>query len=157
MKIEITNPIEIQEGDDEEIPLIGDDVKHDIIDTKIVDANLDNNDENDENVVSEGDEDEFSDRESDIDSFDRDLEEYKSDDGGKEEPSKHFGMIIPSLMHPQDSCPDPNHDDAQDPTQQIEEVHAYVQLWERTKRRKDGSWDPDAAVKYEEYKELHMS
>ncbi|KAJ8421663.1 hypothetical protein Cgig2_025585 [Carnegiea gigantea] len=279
---------EIQEGDDEEIPLVRDNMELDIVDAEIVDANLmdanfiqDNNDENDEDVVSKGDEDEFPDRESDIDSFDRDLEEDESDDARKRGPTRglkslrereqnpnvkpfvkitpnmehlfgkhanrfivecskrvkefcsldstidedakirlfdkikvewnlpieadginvghalelqcmllyrgwsyqlkeeHFSkntitqafsnkppevhkdkwdwLIIPSLMHPQDSCQDPNHDGAQDPTQQIEEVPAYVQLWERTKRHKDGSWDPEAVAKYEEFKELHMS
>jgi len=88
----MTNPIEIQEGDAEEILLIRDDVEPDIVDTETVDANLvdanfilDNNGENDEDVVSEGDEDEFSDMESDIDSFDRDLEKDESDDGSGSE------------------------------------------------------------------------
>jgi len=40
MDIEITNPIEIQEGDDEEIPLVRDNVEPDIFDAEIVDANL---------------------------------------------------------------------------------------------------------------------
>ena len=89
MDVEITNPIEIQEGDDEEIR---DDVEPGIVDAEIVDANVvdvnfiqDNNDENDKDVVSEGDEDEFSYRESDIDSFDRGLAEDESDDGSGSE------------------------------------------------------------------------
>ncbi|KAJ8423311.1 hypothetical protein Cgig2_008840 [Carnegiea gigantea] len=87
MEVEIANPIEIQEGDDEEIPLVKDDVEPHIVDADIVDANLvdanfiqDDNDENDKDVVSEDDEDDFSDMESDIDSFDRELEEDESDD-----------------------------------------------------------------------------
>ena len=87
MKVKIANPIEIQEGDDEEISLVRDDVEPNIVDADIVDANLvdgnfilDDNDENDEDVVSEDDEDDFWDRESDIDSFNRDLEEDESDD-----------------------------------------------------------------------------
>ncbi|KAJ8422964.1 hypothetical protein Cgig2_002713 [Carnegiea gigantea] len=87
MEVKIANPIEIQEEDDEEIPLVRDDVEPDIVDADIVDANLmdanfiqDDNDENDEDVVSEDDEDDFLDRESDIDSFDRDLKEDESDD-----------------------------------------------------------------------------
>ncbi|KAJ8429703.1 LOW QUALITY PROTEIN: hypothetical protein Cgig2_004878 [Carnegiea gigantea] len=318
MEVDIANPICIQEGDDEEIPLVRDDVEPDIVDADIVVANLvdanfiqDDNDENDEDVVSEDDEDDFSDRESDIDSFDRDLEEDESDNysvsqnepltegditqndvqpplsyrqkrrsqqalrnvkfaddlddylfvwkleackrgltrglkslrereqnpnvkpfakitpdmervdsknanrfigecskwvkefcpldsrqngiclqkpmelmspvhwnynhiseknranrlrqkikltnGAKSTAKIYHDEIIPSLMHPQDSTQDPHHSSAQDPTQQIDEVPAYVQLWERMKRHKDGSWDPEAVVKYEEFKELHIS
>ncbi|KAJ8428709.1 hypothetical protein Cgig2_025700 [Carnegiea gigantea] len=84
-------------------------------------------------------------------------QKIKPANGAKSTARIYHDEIIPSLMHPQDSCQDPNHDGAQDPTQQIEEVPAYVQLWERTKRHKDGSWDPEAVAKYEEFKELHMS
>ncbi|KAJ8444292.1 hypothetical protein Cgig2_029705 [Carnegiea gigantea] len=80
MEVEIANFIEIQEGDSEEITLVRDDVEPNIIDADIVDANVDDNDENDKDVVSEDDEDDFSDRKSDIHSFDRDLEEDVSDD-----------------------------------------------------------------------------
>jgi len=66
MKVKIANPIEIQEGDDEEISLVRDDVEPNIVDADIVDANLvdgnfilDDNDENDEDVVREDDEDDF--------------------------------------------------------------------------------------------------
>ncbi|KAJ8426016.1 hypothetical protein Cgig2_017098 [Carnegiea gigantea] len=111
MDVEITNPIEIQEGDDEEIPLVRDDVEPDIVDAEIVDANLvdanfiqDNNDGNDEDVVSEGDEDEFSYREPDIDSFDRDLEEDDSDDGSGSELCKHI-VLSCSATEP---APTPN-------------------------------------------------
>ena len=55
MEVVIANLIKIQEGDDEEIPLVRDDVEPDIVDADIVDANLvdvnfiqDSNDENDE-------------------------------------------------------------------------------------------------------------
>ncbi|KAJ8427354.1 hypothetical protein Cgig2_016220 [Carnegiea gigantea] len=337
MEVAIANPIEIQEEGNEEIPLVRDNVEPDIVDADLVNANRvdanfikDGNDENDEDVVSEDDEDDFSDKESDIDSFDRDLEEDKSDDDsgtntssevvvsqnqpltegditqndvqpplsysqkrraqqalrnvkfaddlddylfiwkfeahkhgptrglkslcereqnpnvkpfakitsdmvcvmGKNDnrfigecskweewnlpieadginaaqaleleymllfrgwryrlKEKHFSektinqaisnrppkvhkdkwdwlvnhwadpkqQIIPSVIHPQDSTQDPHYGGAQDPTQQIEDVSTYVQLWERMKRHKDGSWDPEAAAKYEEFKELHVS
>lgn len=36
-----------------------------------------------------------------------------------------------------------------------EEEPEYIRLWEKTKRHKDGSWDPDAEIKYYEFKTLH--
>ncbi|KAJ8420243.1 hypothetical protein Cgig2_018048 [Carnegiea gigantea] len=84
-------------------------------------------------------------------------QKIKPASGAKSTARIYQDEIIPSLMHPQDSTQDPHHSGAQDRTQQIDEVLAYVQLWERTKRHKDGSWDLEAAAKYEEFKELHMS
>ena len=69
LDVETTNPIQIQEGDDEEIRLVRDDVAPDLVDASsvyenIVDVNFiqDNSDDNDEDMTSADKEDEFSDR-----------------------------------------------------------------------------------------------
>jgi len=87
LEVETTNPIQIQEGADEEISVVRDDVAPDLVDARsvyenVVDANFiqDESDENDEDILSADEEDEFSDRESDIDSFHKDLEEDELDD-----------------------------------------------------------------------------
>ncbi|KAJ8445775.1 hypothetical protein Cgig2_000955 [Carnegiea gigantea] len=110
MEVEITNPMEIQEGDDEEIPLVRDDVEPDIVDVDIVDTNLvdanliqDNNDENDEHVVRGDDEDDFSNRELDIDSFDRDPEDDESDDSSgtrKHRPTRGLKSLCEKEQNP---------------------------------------------------------
>jgi len=92
LDVETTNPKQIQEGDDEEIRLVRDDVAPDLVDASsvyenIVDANFiqNNSDDNDEDMVSVDEEDEFSYRESDIDSFHKDLEEDELDDDSSSE------------------------------------------------------------------------
>ncbi|KAJ8435156.1 hypothetical protein Cgig2_007777 [Carnegiea gigantea] len=221
MEVEIANPIEIQEGDDEEIPLVRDDVEPDIVDADIVDANLvdaifiqDDNDKNDEDVVSEDDEDDFVDKESYIDSFDRDLEE----DGSYDDSVNASSQVVVSQNRPlAEGDITQNDAEKESPTSTLEwyffffflitclhenskrgptrglkslrereqntNVKCFMKItpdMERVigknanrfiggcskwvtefcpidSRHKDGSWDPKAAAKYEEFKELHMS
>lgn len=50
-------------------------------------------------------------------------------------------------------------DSTQDPTKEqtieILQDPPYMQLWEKIKKYKDGKWDPEAEVKYKEFKKLH--
>ena len=77
----------VQEEVDEEIPLVRNDVEPDLIDVDLVDTTVTQHTyfEDEEVDVSEDEEDEFSDRESDIDSLDRDLEEDHSENDSDNE------------------------------------------------------------------------
>ncbi|KAJ8428387.1 hypothetical protein Cgig2_023578 [Carnegiea gigantea] len=200
MEVEIANPIEIQDGNDEEIPLVRDDVEADIVDVYIVDANLVDDNPHDyffiwkfeackhwptRGVKSLRERDQnpnvkpFAKITPDMErvigkNANRFIGDYskwvkKFCPLGSRLKEEHFaGKTItsaitnrPPKVHKDkwdwlvNHWADPKH--AQDPTQEIDEVPTYVQLWERTKRHKDGFWDPKAVAKYEEFKELHMS
>ena len=86
MEGDILSAMEVLQGDEDDIALVRDDVEPDLVDADLVNADVDdanfiedNNNEYEQEYVSDEDEDEFSDRESDIDPLDRDLEEDQSD------------------------------------------------------------------------------
>ena len=86
MEGDILNAMEVLQGDEDDIALVRDDVEPDLVDADLVNADVDdvnfiedNNNEYEQEYVSDEDEAEFSDRESDIDPLDRDLEEDQSD------------------------------------------------------------------------------
>ena len=85
MEGDILSAMEVLQGDEDDIALVRDDVESDLVDADLVNADVDdvnfikdNNNEYEQEYVSE-DEAEFSNRESDIDPLDRDLEEEQSD------------------------------------------------------------------------------
>ena len=78
--------MEVLQGDEDDIALVRDDVEPDLVDADLVNADVDDvnfiedsNNEYEQEYVSDEDEAEFSNRESDIDPLDRDLEEDQSD------------------------------------------------------------------------------
>ncbi|KAJ8445980.1 hypothetical protein Cgig2_018513 [Carnegiea gigantea] len=86
----------VQEEVDQEIPLVRNDVEPDLIDVDLVDTTITQHTyfEDEEVDVSEDEEDEFSDRESDIDSLDRDLEADDSENDKWNFPPEAEGINV---------------------------------------------------------------
>ncbi|KAJ8436108.1 hypothetical protein Cgig2_017091 [Carnegiea gigantea] len=181
VEVEITNPIEIQEGDDEEIPLVRDDVEPNIVDADIVDADLvdanfnqDNNDENDEDVVVVP-QNQPQPRIGDIILNDvqppltyrqKRIAQQALRNVRKRRPPRGLKLLREREQNP-------NVKPFAKITLDIERVvgknaNRFIGTglgWIKRRRQdcwiksrhKDRSWDPNAAAKYEEFKELHMS
>ncbi|KAJ8444876.1 hypothetical protein Cgig2_029807 [Carnegiea gigantea] len=151
MEVEITNPIEIQDKDDEEIPLVRDDIKLDIVDADIVDANL-----VDANFIT--------------------IIMIKMMRMWKQNPNvTPFAKITPDMERVvgknvnhfigecskwvKEFCPlNSRHNEIclQKPMELMSPMHWNYNVCYCLEAG-DGSLDPGAAIKYEEFKELHTS